>query len=152
MTTTLIRGGRIIDPSQNIDRVGNLFLRNDRIEGIDTGASVADHVIDATGMIVCPGLIDIHVSLREPGDEKDETTASGTAAALAGGITSVASMPDTSPQTSQILRTDAHRSEVEPPTEERQALTDRREDRRPRLQCEPEFIAHERLDRGVCAM
>lgn len=97
MSTTLIRGGRIIDPSQNIDRVGNLFLRNDRIEGIDTGAAVADHVIDATGLIVCPGLIDIHVSLREPGDEKDETTASGTAAALAGGMTSVACMPDTSP-------------------------------------------------------
>lgn len=97
MSTTLIRGGRIVDPSQNIDRVGNLFLRNDRIEGIDTGAAVADHVIDATGLIVCPGLIDIHVSLREPGDEKDETTASGTAAALAGGMTSVACMPDTSP-------------------------------------------------------
>ena len=97
MSTTLIRGGRIIDPSQNIDRVGHLFLRNDRVEGIDTGASVADHVIDATGLIVCPGLIDMHVSLREPGDEKDETTASGTEAALAGGMTSVACMPDTSP-------------------------------------------------------
>ena len=97
MSTVLIRGGRIIDPSQNIDRIGNLVLRNDRIEGIDTGATVADQVIDATGLIVCPGLIDIHVSLREPGDEKDETTASGTAAALAGGMTSVAAMPDTSP-------------------------------------------------------
>ena len=97
MSTTLIRGGRIIDPSQNIDRVGHLFLRNDRVEGIDTGASVAEHVIDATGLIVCPGLIDIHVSLREPGDEKDETTASGTEAALVGGMTSVACMPDTSP-------------------------------------------------------
>lgn len=97
MSTTLIRGGRIVDPSQSIDRVGNLFLRNDRIEGIDTGAAVADHVIDAAGMIVCPGLIDLHVSLREPGDEKDETIESGTAAALAGGMTSVACMPDTSP-------------------------------------------------------
>lgn len=97
MSTTLIRGGRIVDPSQNIDRVGNLFLRNDRIEGIDSGAAVADQVIDATGLIVCPGLIDLHVSLREPGDEKDETIASGTAAALAGGMTSVACMPDTSP-------------------------------------------------------
>lgn len=97
MSTTLIRGGRIVDPSQNIDRAGNLFLRNDRIEGIDTGAAVADHVIDAAGMIVCPGLIDLHVSLREPGDEKDETIESGTAAALAGGMTSVACMPDTSP-------------------------------------------------------
>ena len=97
MTTILIRGGRIIDPSQNIDRVGSLFLRDGRVVGIDEVAPVADTLIDATGLIVCPGLIDAHVSLREPGDEKDETTASGTAAALAGGMTSVACMPDTSP-------------------------------------------------------
>ena len=62
MSTTLIRGGRIIDPSQNIDRVGNLFLRNDRVEGIDTGAAVADHVIDASGLIVCPGLIGLSLN------------------------------------------------------------------------------------------
>ena len=97
MTTTLIRGGRIIDPSQNIDRVGNLLIRDNRIVGIDKGAAVADKVIDATGKIVCPGLIDIRVSLREPGNEEDETTASGTAAALAGGFTSIACASDTNP-------------------------------------------------------
>ncbi|MDA0588387.1 MAG: dihydroorotase [Planctomycetota bacterium] len=97
MTTTLIRGGRLIDPSQDIDRVGHLLLRDDRIVGIDPGTTVADNVIDATGMIVCPGLIDIHVALREPGNEEDETTATGTAAALAGGFTSIACFPDTNP-------------------------------------------------------
>ncbi len=97
MTTTLIRGGRIIDPGQSIDRVGNLLLRDGRIVGIDTGTAVADQVIDASGKIVCPGLIDAHVALREPGNEEDETTVTGTAAALAGGFTSIACLPDTNP-------------------------------------------------------
>src|SRR5207245_233287 len=57
----------------------------------------ADRTLDATGKIVCPGLIDMHVHLREPGREEDETIASGTAAALAGGVTSVACMPNTEP-------------------------------------------------------
>ncbi len=97
MSTTLIQGGRIIDPSQDIDRTGNLLLRDDRVVGIDTGTSVADNVIDAAGKIVCPGLIDIHAALREPGNEEDETTETGTAAALAGGFTSIACFSDTSP-------------------------------------------------------
>ena len=97
MTTTLIRGGRIIDPGQDIDRIGNLLLRDQRVVGIDPGTSVADNVIDAADRIVCPGLIDIHAALREPGNEEDETTATGTAAALAGGFTSIACFPDTNP-------------------------------------------------------
>ncbi len=97
MTTTLIRGGRIIDPSQNIDRIGNLLLRDDRVVGVDNGTTVADRLIDATGLIVCPGLIDIHVALREPGNEEDETSSTGTAAAVAGGFTSIAARPDTNP-------------------------------------------------------
>lgn len=97
MTTTLIRGGRIIDPGQSIDRVGSLLLRDGRIVGIDTGTAVADQVIDASGKIVSPGLIDAHVALREPGNEEDETTSTGTAAALAGGFTSIACLPDTKP-------------------------------------------------------
>lgn len=97
MSTVLIRDGRIIDPSQNVDRTGNLLLRDGRVAGIDDGTAVADRLIDASGLIVCPGFIDVHVSLREPGHEEDETTATGTAAALAGGMTSIACMPDTSP-------------------------------------------------------
>lgn len=100
MGTVLITGGRIIDPSQNIDQVGDLLIREGRIAGIDVPLSSADTVetrIEAGGLIVCPGLIDTHVSFREPGHEDDETTASGTAAALAGGFSSVACLPDTYP-------------------------------------------------------
>ncbi len=96
MSSILIRGGRIIDPANNVDQVGDLLLNNGRVEGIDVG-NTADETIEAAGMIVCPGLIDLHVALREPGFEEDETTATGTAAALAGGFSSVCCLPDTSP-------------------------------------------------------
>lgn len=100
MGTLLITNGRIICPSQGIDREGSLLIRDGKIVGIDVPLSsgeVIEKRIDAKGLIVCPGLIDTHVSFREPGNEDDETTFSGTAAALAGGFSSVACMPDTSP-------------------------------------------------------
>ncbi len=98
MGTIHIRGGRVIDPSQGVDAVTDLWLSRGRIlalgEGFSEGAEV---VIDAKGLIVCPGLIDVHVHLREPGNEEDETIASGAGAALAGGVTSLACMPNTIP-------------------------------------------------------
>jgi dihydroorotase len=100
MATLLIRGGRVIDPAQDIDRIADLRIVDGRIAGIgpgETGAGRADETIDAAGMIVTPGLIDMHVHLREPGREEDETIASGTRAALAGGFTSVACIPNTEP-------------------------------------------------------
>jgi dihydroorotase len=100
MATLLIRGGRVIDPAQDIDRIADLRIVDGRITGIgpgDTGAARAEETIDAAGMIVTPGLIDMHVHLREPGREEDETIASGTKAALAGGFTSVACIPNTEP-------------------------------------------------------
>lgn len=97
MSTILIRGGRIVDPGREIDRTGHLLIRDGRVIGIDEPASITDEIIDAAGLIVCPGLIDLHVSHREPGHEEDETTATATAAALVGGFTSIACMPDTSP-------------------------------------------------------
>ena len=100
MATLLIRGGRVIDPAQDIDRIADLRIVEGRIAGIgpgETGAGRADETIDAAGMIVPPGLIDRHVHLREPGREEDETIASGTRAALAGGFTSVACIPNTEP-------------------------------------------------------
>ncbi len=98
MTTLRICGGRILDPSQGLDLVGDLWVRGDRILGVGPHPQLqADRTIDAAGMIVCPGLIDMHVHLREPGREEDETIATGTAAALAGGVTSVACMPNTEP-------------------------------------------------------
>lgn len=97
MATTLIRGGRIIDPAQQLDRVGDLLIEGKRIVGIDVPCTLPDQIIEAAGLIVSPGLIDLHVSLREPGFEDDETIATGAAAALAGGITSVACQSDTRP-------------------------------------------------------
>lgn len=97
MATLLIRRGRLIDPSQELDRVGDLLIEGKRIVGIDAPCAHPDDVIEADGLIVSPGLIDLHVSLREPGNEEDETIATGTAAALAGGFTSVACMSDTRP-------------------------------------------------------
>jgi len=98
MNTLCIRNGHIIDPSQGIDEVGELWLRGEQILGLGPQPDLsAERVINATGMIVCPGLIDMHVHLREPGREEDETISTGTAAALAGGFTSVACMPNTEP-------------------------------------------------------
>src|SRR5262245_61095074 len=89
--------GRIIDPSQDVDRVADMWVEGERIAGIGPQPLAASQTFDATGMIVTPGLIDMHVQLCEPGREEDETIATGTAAALAGGFTSVACMPNTQP-------------------------------------------------------
>src|SRR2546422_3809369 len=92
-----ITNGRVIDPAQGLDRVTDLWVRGGQIAGIGAQPYEGTRTIDATGLIVCPGLIDMHVHLREPGREEDETIATGTAAALAGGFTSVACMPNTEP-------------------------------------------------------
>ena len=97
LPTIQISGGRIIDPSQGLDQVGDLWISRGRILPMGGGSEEPEVVIDARGLIVCPGLIDIHVHLREPGNEEDETIATGAAAALAGGVTSVACMPNTLP-------------------------------------------------------
>jgi dihydroorotase len=97
VATTLIQGGRIIDPSQGIDAVGDLWLEGEKVLGIGPRDQKADKTIDAKGLIVCPGLIDIHVHLREPGGEADETIATGAESALAGGVTTVCCMPNTEP-------------------------------------------------------
>jgi dihydroorotase len=97
MSTTLIRGGRVIDPSQNMDRVTSVLIRDGRIAGYDVSPNGQDGIIDAAGKIVSPGLIDTNVQLREPGCEEDETIDTGTAAAVAGGFTSIACLPNTDP-------------------------------------------------------
>jgi dihydroorotase len=96
MTTLLIKNGRVIDPANKIDKVTNVFIENGKIKSIGKTAK-ASKTIDAKGLIVTPGLIDMHVHLREPGKEDEETIASGTAAAINGGFTSVACMPNTDP-------------------------------------------------------
>src|SRR6202047_4128587 len=97
MPSILIKNGRVIDPSQTMDRVPNLLIRDGGIAPYAPAPNGQDTIIAAAGKIVSPGLIDMHVHLREPGREEDETIATGTAAALAGGVTSVACMPNTEP-------------------------------------------------------
>lgn len=92
----IIKGGRVIDPSQEFDRIADVTISDGRISHIGE-ATARGAVVDATGRIVCPGLIDMHVHLREPGNEDEETIASGCAAAVAGGFTSLACMPNTQP-------------------------------------------------------
>ncbi len=97
MPNLLIQNGRVIDPSQGMDRVTNLLLADGRIAAYDVQPAGPETVLDAAGKIVAPGLIDMHVHLREPGFEEDETIETGTAAALAGGFTSIACIPNTDP-------------------------------------------------------
>lgn len=95
----LIRNGTIIDPANQVEAPGSLLIEDgciiERLPA-DSNAS-ADTVIDADGGIICPGFIDVHVAVREPGFSEDETIASASAAAVAGGFTSIASLPDTNP-------------------------------------------------------
>ena len=94
-----LRGGRIIDPASGLDDRAELLIENGRVEGIGNGIEPPEgaRVIDATGFLVTPGLVDLHVHLREPGHEATETIASGAAAAAAGGFTTVCAMPNTDP-------------------------------------------------------
>ncbi len=96
----LLRGGRLVDPANGRDGEFDLLIDGDRIArvGRDLPVDADTIVVDIPkGFVVCPGLIDMHVHLREPGQEHKETVASGTAAAVAGGFTAVACMPNTSP-------------------------------------------------------
>jgi dihydroorotase len=97
--TTLIRGGHLIDPAQHVSEPRDLLLREGRVAEVVAPGKLAkaDEIIEAKGMIVAPGLIDLHVHLREPGQSHKETIATGTAAAAAGGFTSVCAMPNTTP-------------------------------------------------------
>jgi dihydroorotase len=97
MPTLLIQNGTILDPSQKLERKADLLIRDGKIAAISTNLGKADRTIDATGCYVTPGLIDVHVHFREPGDEEEETVASGSAAAVAGGFTTVCVMPNTKP-------------------------------------------------------
>jgi len=93
----LIKNGRVIDPANGIDEKCDVLIVNGLVSDIGKIEKRAQTVIDATGKLVTPGLIDIHVHFREPGDEEEETIASGSAAAVAAGFTSVVCMPNTRP-------------------------------------------------------
>jgi dihydroorotase len=101
MTAMLIRGGHLIDPAAGIDALKDVLLKDGRVAEIAAPGKLKSangaEVLDAAGLILAPGLIDMHVHLREPGQSYKETIASGTAAAAAGGFTAVAAMPNTIP-------------------------------------------------------
>lgn len=104
-TPAVIAGGRIIDPASGIDRPGDVYLEDGKIARLEFSKllskksiqSFGSKALDASGLVVSPGFIDLHVHLREPGREDEETIVSGTKAAAAGGFTSVCCMPNTDP-------------------------------------------------------
>ena len=95
----LVKNGRVIDPANGVDGAQDVLIAGEKVErvGKNLQAPAGAEVLDARGKIVCPGFIDIHVHLREPGHEYKETVATGTRAAAAGGFTAVACMANTSP-------------------------------------------------------
>lgn len=101
MNSLLLTGGRVIDPANRLDSISDLLLLNGKVaaRGADAARQAPPDVerLDVRGRVVCPGLIDLHVHLREPGQTQKETIATGTAAAARGGFTSVVCMPNTSP-------------------------------------------------------
>jgi dihydroorotase len=100
MKPILIRGGHLIDPSSGVDSPRDLLLKDGRVAAVEAPGKLKQEgaeIISAKGLTVAPGLVDIHVHLREPGQGYKETIASGTTAAAAGGFTSVCAMPNTTP-------------------------------------------------------
>ena len=94
-----IQNARIVDPANNRDQVGDLLLREGRIAAVGRveGEHPQAQVIDGTGLVAAPGLVDMHVHLRDPGFTHKEDILSGSRAAAAGGFTSIACMPNTNP-------------------------------------------------------
>ncbi|MFO0783529.1 MAG: dihydroorotase [Phycisphaerales bacterium] len=102
MASVLLKGGRVIDPESRTDATADVLVVDGRIAGVSAkpgalGASAADTTVPCDGLLVCPGLVDPHVHLREPGSEHKETILTGARAAVAGGFTTVCCMPNTTP-------------------------------------------------------
>lgn len=94
----LIKNGHVVDPSNNINDLRDVLIENSRIAGVAKNISADNcQLLEASGKIVMPGIVDMHVHLREPGREDKETVATGTQAALKGGVTSLLAMPNTQP-------------------------------------------------------
>src|SRR6186997_2295723 len=101
MNSLLLTGGRVIDPANHLDGIADVLIQDGMIAGVgpELAARLSADVetLDVSGLVVCPGLIDLHVHLREPGQTAKETIATGMAAAARGGFSSIVCMPNTSP-------------------------------------------------------
>jgi len=108
MAATLITGGRVIDPAENLDAVRDVLLHEGKVAAIGERLAAPSDAerVDARGKWVLPGFIDLHVHLREPGDEYKETVATGVASAVAGGFTTIVSMPNTRPVNDTVAVTE----------------------------------------------
>jgi dihydroorotase len=108
MSDILILNGRVVDPASGVDAERDVLLRHGRVAAVEMPGGLrevkAKETIDATGMVVAPGLVDVHVHLREPGQTYKESIKTGTAAAAAGGFTSVVAMPNTVPVNDSVAR------------------------------------------------
>ena len=93
----LVKGGRVVDPANNLDEVRDVLIEGGKISAVSKKIKKEAKIIDATGKLVMPGFIDMHVHLREPGREDEETIETGTSAAVHGGFTGIACMPNTTP-------------------------------------------------------
>src|SRR3954469_17072785 len=98
MSSLWIKNGRVIDPASKRDKVGDVFIADGKIvASLSAAQKKSATVVAAKGLVVCPGLVDIHVHFREPGQTHKETILTGSRAAAAGGFTTVVCMPNTSP-------------------------------------------------------
>src|SRR5262249_34581138 len=115
----VVKNGRLVDPARKVDAFANIVIRSGKIQSIGSATVPELAVFDASGLIVAPGFFDIHVHLREPGTEEAETIATGGSAAVAGGFTAVAAMPNTkppndNPSITQYIVSEARRSSPAP--------------------------------------
>src|SRR5689334_16479244 len=120
MNALLLTGGRVIDPANRLDASADLLIVDGKIAAVGPDAAgkapAGAEKLNVKGLIVCPGLIDLHVHLREPGQTAKETIATGTAAAARGGFASLVCMPNTSPtidNADDVFRSEEHTSELQ---------------------------------------
>ena len=113
--TLLVKGGRVINPAMQQDEICDILIENGKIKevGANLTADKAEEVFDASGLVVAPGFIDMHVHLRQPGRSGKETIETGTQAAAAGGITRVATMPNTKPVIDSAIVVDGLKYKIE---------------------------------------